>query len=63
MKIESRPVHGRPWEYRFYIDLQVSSSDPGVAAAIEELGKHAVNLRILGSYLAAQVEGSRSAGR
>ena len=63
MKIESRPVHGRPWEYRFYIDLQASSSDPGVVAAIEELGKHAVNLKILGSYLSAEVQGGRSAER
>ncbi len=61
MKIESRPVHGRPWEYRFYIDLQASSSNPGVAAAIEELGKYAVNLKILGSYLSAEVQGGRSA--
>jgi prephenate dehydratase len=61
MKIESRPVHGRPWEYRFYIDLQASSSDPEVAAAIEELGKYAVNLKILGSYLSAEVQGGRRA--
>jgi len=60
MKIESRPVHGRPWEYRFYIDLQAPSSNPEVAAAIEELGKNAVNLKILGSYLAAEVQGGKS---
>jgi prephenate dehydratase len=28
MKIESRPVHGRPWQYRFYLDLQASRTDP-----------------------------------
>jgi prephenate dehydratase len=55
MKIESRPVHGRPWEYRFYIDLQAQSSDPEVAEAIAELGSQAVNLKILGSYLSAEV--------
>ena len=63
MKIESRPVHGRPWEYRFYIDLQASSSDAEVGEAIAELGNHAVNLKILGSYLSAEVESSRSAGQ
>jgi prephenate dehydratase len=61
MKIESRPVHGRPWEYRFYIDLQASASDSEVAAAIAELGNQAVNLKILGSYVAAEVRGGRSA--
>jgi len=54
MKIESRPVHGRPWQYRFYLDLQASSRDPEVAAALAELGKQAVELRILGNYAAAQ---------
>jgi len=60
MKIESRPVHGRPWEYRFYIDLQASSSDPEVAAAIAELGNYAVNLKILGSYVSAEVQSGKS---
>jgi prephenate dehydratase len=55
MKIESRPVHGRPWEYRFYIDVQARSSDPDVAEAIAELRSHAVDLKILGSYLSAEV--------
>ena len=54
MKIESRPVHGRPWQYRFYLDLQASSRDPEVVAALGELEKLAVELRILGSYAAAQ---------
>jgi prephenate dehydratase len=54
MKIESRPVHGRPWEYRFYLDLQASSSDREAMEAIAELEKRTVNLKILGSYLSAE---------
>ncbi|MDE3111134.1 MAG: prephenate dehydratase [Acidobacteriota bacterium] len=53
LKIESRPVHGQPWQYRFYLDLQASRRDPVVAAALEELEKLVVGLRILGSYPAA----------
>jgi prephenate dehydratase len=53
MKIESRPVHGRPWQYRFYLDLQASRRDPEVAAALHELEGLVVDLRILGSYVSA----------
>jgi prephenate dehydratase len=54
MKIESRPVHGRPWQYRFYLDLQTSRGNPEAAAALAELEKLVVDLRILGSYVSAQ---------
>jgi prephenate dehydratase len=54
MKIESRPVHGKPWQYRFYLDLQAARTQPEAQAAIEELQKEVVGLRILGSYPAAK---------
>ncbi len=55
MKIESRPVHGSPWQYRFYLDLQVPEGEAGAQAALNELGKIVVGLRILGSYPSARV--------
>jgi len=55
MKIESRPVHGRPWQYRFYLDLSASRGNPEVEAALAELGKIVVELRILGSYRSARM--------
>lgn len=58
LKIESRPVHGRPWQWRFYLDLQASRRDPEVGAALAELEKLVVELRILGSYPSATNPGS-----
>lgn len=57
LRIESRPVHGKPWEYRFYLDLQASSRDQGVRGAIEELERHAVHLKILGCYESGETLG------
>ena len=57
LKIESRPVHGSPWQYRFYLDLQAARGNKDVEAALEELEKQVVDLRILGSYAAAQMPG------
>jgi prephenate dehydratase len=54
MKIESRPVHGQPWQYRFYLDLQSSQRGAEVAAAIEDLEKLVVGLQVLGSYVSAK---------
>ncbi len=53
-KIESRPLRGRPWEYSFYLDVL---GDPrgAVAAAIEELRGLVHDVRILGSYPAAEM--------
>jgi prephenate dehydratase len=52
VKIESRPLRGRPWEYAFYVDVL---GDPRgiVASAIEDLRGLARDLRVLGSYPAA----------
>jgi prephenate dehydratase len=58
MKIESRPVRGLPWQYRFYLDLQATTRDPEVAGALAELEKLAVDVRILGSYISAKAANS-----
>jgi prephenate dehydratase len=48
-KIESRPVHGRPWEYVFYVDCQLHSPEDG-AKAIEALKPHCSMVKELGRY-------------
>jgi prephenate dehydratase len=50
LKIESRPLAGRPWQYRFYLDLHASLADPAVREALEELAQCADSVRTLGCY-------------
>ena len=52
-KIESRPVHGRPWEYVFYVDCQLKKAKEG-AQAIEVLKRHCAMVKELGSYREAE---------
>jgi prephenate dehydratase len=48
-KIESRPVQGKPWEYVFYVDCQLRSSDEGTQA-IAALKPHCAMVKELGRY-------------
>jgi prephenate dehydratase len=48
-KIESRPVHGKPWEYIFYVDCQLHSPEEG-AHALEALRRHCSMVKELGRY-------------
>jgi prephenate dehydratase len=48
-KIESRPVHGKPWEYVFYVDCQIRSAEEG-ARAIAALHSHCEMVKELGRY-------------
>ena len=49
-KIESRPINGRNWEYRFFLDFEGNLDDAGVKNAMNGIREEAVNLRILGNY-------------
>ena len=60
LKIESRPIHGRPWEYQFFIDVE--SEHPEILeAAVSEVEKATSALRLLGLYPAARTPGTTPA--
>jgi prephenate dehydratase len=48
-KIESRPVHGKPWEYIFYVDCQIHTPEEGTRA-IAALRPHCSMVKELGRY-------------
>jgi prephenate dehydratase len=53
LKIESRPIHGQPWEYQFFLDVEAESSSQ-LDAALVEVRKATSDLRVLGLYVAAR---------
>src|SRR2546421_398795 len=55
LKIEGRPVKGRPWEYCFYLDVRGSVNQAEVIETLDELNHSRVETRILGAYRSASV--------
>lgn len=49
-RIESRPVPGKKWEYRFYVEFEGKSDQPGVVNALSGINAEALNMQILGNY-------------
>lgn len=49
-KIESRPLEGRNWEYRFFIDFEGNLEDSAVKNALRGLREETKNMKILGNY-------------
>ncbi len=49
-KLESRPIRGRPWEYLFYVDLDVARHSLECGRAISHLGEFTRWVRTLGTY-------------
>ena len=50
IKIESRPLRGKPWEYLFYLDFVGRVDSPQARNALSHLGELADYLRVLGCY-------------
>jgi 3-deoxy-7-phosphoheptulonate synthase len=49
-KLESRPIHGKPWEYLFYVDVDIPADAVLFSRCMEELKAVTEDLRVLGTY-------------
>jgi len=50
VKLESRPIHSKPWEYLFYADVEVDIEDEKYRDLLDELRKKTEFLKVLGTY-------------
>ncbi|MGD9731226.1 MAG: 3-deoxy-7-phosphoheptulonate synthase [Desulfamplus sp.] len=50
VKLESRPIHGKPWQYMFYADLETDLTDTNSERVIEAIEQNTEFFKILGSY-------------
>lgn len=50
LKIESRPIPGRGWEYLFFLDFTGDLAAEGMDGVLHELSQLAAEFRILGNY-------------
>ncbi len=48
--IESRPIPGKSWEYRFFVDLEGNLGDDNIKKALTGVHDNAENFWILGNY-------------
>ena len=53
LKIESRPLVGKPWHYRFFLDVETPPDSQVMQATMRELEAECEALRLLGWYRAA----------
>jgi chorismate mutase/prephenate dehydratase len=52
IKLESRPITGRSWEYLFFVDFTGDLKSPAMDGILRELSQTAEHFRILGNYKA-----------
>ncbi len=48
--IESRPMKGKNWEYRFFIDIEGNLEAPSVQNALRGIKEEAKSVRVLGNF-------------
>jgi prephenate dehydratase len=55
LKIESRPIHGKPWAYLFYLDFKGTIKGDTEKNALHHLKEITLFIKVLGSYQAGEV--------
>ncbi len=50
VKLESRPIHSRPWEYLFYVDLETDIAEESRRHILSEIIEKTEFFKFLGSY-------------
>lgn len=48
--IESRPIEGKKWEYRFFVEFDGKFDEAGTLNALRGLTEEANSVKILGNY-------------
>jgi len=54
LKLESRPISGRNWEYQFFTDFSGNLLAPAMDGVLHELSQTAERFRVLGNYRAGE---------
>ncbi|ATB37544.1 bifunctional chorismate mutase/prephenate dehydratase [Cystobacter fuscus] len=49
-KLESRPLPGSPWAYRFFLDLEGHAASAPLEAVLRDLQPYTQSMRLLGTY-------------
>lgn len=49
-RLESRPIHGNPWEEMFYLDIQANVQEAAMQQALRELAEITRSMKVLGCY-------------
>jgi prephenate dehydratase len=50
VKLESRPIHGKPWQYMFYADIEADIQEIELQKPLEHIADKTDFLKVLGIY-------------
>ena len=56
LKLESRPIYGKPWEEMFYVELEANMHNENTQKALEALKEVTSFLKVLGCYPSEIIE-------